>query len=274
MNAALTGAFVCTLLLVVDSAPQAINPDCVFPFIYKGVSYQGCTTKDHSTMWCATTSNYDSDRRWIECYGKAFNPDCVFPFIYKGETYQSCTTKGHSAMWCATTSNYDSDRRWIECYGRGENVALGGRATQSTIVAGAHALYGYTAHAINAVDGNPDPNASHGSCSHTDYEYGPWWRLDLLKPLKIYAIYITNRDSFAERLNGADILVGNSLTNYGNNNERCGHVSSIAAGTTQAFHCYGLVGRYVNVVIRGRKECLTLCEVQVFAEPESENQGK
>ncbi|XP_078503283.1 fucolectin-like [Lissotriton helveticus] len=150
---------------------------------------------------------------------------------------------------------------------RGENVALGGRATQSSILGGDWSHQGYLAHAINAIDGNQDPEFMHGSCSHTAYQQNPWWRVDLLKPYKIHAISITNRNYKPERLNGAEILIGNSLSNYGNNNARCAYISGIAGGDTQTFYCYGMVGRYVNVIIRGRQEYLTLCEVQVFAQP-------
>ena len=48
---------------------------CVFPFIYKGISYQSCTTVDHDRLWCATTSNYDKDSKWGNCdvnEGKAY----------------------------------------------------------------------------------------------------------------------------------------------------------------------------------------------------------
>ncbi|KAJ1158371.1 hypothetical protein NDU88_011062 [Pleurodeles waltl] len=137
MRAALVTAFVCRLLLVADSAVIAINPACVFPFIYKGVTYQNCTTKDYSTEWCATTSNYDRDHRWIRCYDRAINPACVFPFIYKGVTYQNCTTKDYSTEWCATTSNYDRDHRWIGCYDRGKCNAF----SPVNQVKGAHAQW-------------------------------------------------------------------------------------------------------------------------------------
>ncbi|XP_078506114.1 fucolectin-like [Lissotriton helveticus] len=157
---------------------------------------------------------------------------------------------------------------------RGVNVALGGRATQSSILGGKHFQDGYLSDAINAIDGNQDTDLLHGSCSHTNYDYGPWWRVDLLKPQKMYAISITNRYSAPERLNGAEILIGNSLTNYGNNNARCAYISGIGAGATQTFYCHGMVGRYVNVIIRGRKEWLSLCEVQVFADPEPHIHGK
>ncbi|XP_078504371.1 fucolectin-like [Lissotriton helveticus] len=148
-----------------------------------------------------------------------------------------------------------------------ENVALRGRATQSSILFKNVNGQDFMSDAINAIDGNQDPDFVHGSCSHTNYQLNPWWRVDLLEPHKMYAISITNRIHVPERLKGAEILIGNSLTNYGNNNARCAYISGIGAGATQTFYCHGMVGRYVNVIIRGRQEWLTLCEVQVFAEP-------
>ena len=44
-------------------------------------------------------------------------------------------------------------------------------------------------------------------------------------------------------------------------------VSSIRGGASKTFQCYGMVGRYVNIVILGRREYLTLCEVEVYGEP-------
>lgn len=41
-------------------------------------------------------------------------------------------------------------------------------------------------------------------------------------------------------------------------------ISSISAGSTQRFECKGMRGRYVSVVIPGRSEVLTLCEVEVY----------
>ncbi|CAI9596863.1 unnamed protein product, partial [Staurois parvus] len=143
------------------------------------------------------------------------------------------------------------------------NVALQGRATQSSILRSSSS--GYQSAAINAIDGNQDSDFSHGSCSHTHNDPSPWWRVDLLTPHIISHINITSRgDCCAERLNGAEILIGNSLSNSGNNNPRCGVVISIPAGGTETFVCSGMVGRYVNVILRGKSEYLHLCEVQVF----------
>ena len=35
---------------------QPSNP-CIFPFIYKNVTYKSCTKKDYNKIWCATTVN-------------------------------------------------------------------------------------------------------------------------------------------------------------------------------------------------------------------------
>ena len=41
---------------------------CVFPFIYKKKKYQTCTTTGNGNkLWCATTSNYDTDGKWGNC---------------------------------------------------------------------------------------------------------------------------------------------------------------------------------------------------------------
>ena len=95
----------------------------------------------------------------------------------------------------------------------GENVALGGRATQSS-------LYdrGFPS---NAIDGNQDGSYVHGSCTHTNNDLGPWWRLDLVKRHKVFSITVVNTlDNIPTRLQGAEIRIGDSLDNYGNSNPR------------------------------------------------------
>ncbi|XP_026226610.1 fucolectin-4-like [Anabas testudineus] len=148
----------------------------------------------------------------------------------------------------------------VEVYGyrapTGENLALQGKATQSSL------------HGIgipyNAIDGNRASNWEQASCSHTNYDFSPWWRLDLRKTHKVFSVSLTNRDVVSERLNGPEIRIGDSLDNNGNNNPRCAVISSIPAGLTQSFQCNGMDGRYVNIVIPGRAEYLTLCEVEVY----------
>ncbi|XP_016382004.1 fucolectin-like [Sinocyclocheilus rhinocerous] len=120
----------------------------------------------------------------------------------------------------------------VEVYGYpapdGENVALNGKATQKTVL-------------------------ENGFASNAN---------------KVFSVVITNReDSFSERLNGAEIRIGNSLDNKGNNNPRCAVISSIHPGFSSTFECDGMEGRYINVVIPGRQEYLTLCEVEVYGSP-------
>ncbi|KAK9957089.1 hypothetical protein ABG768_011359 [Culter alburnus] len=138
------------------------------------------------------------------------------------------------------------------------NLALGARAAQST-------TYGFAA-AQNAVDGNRNSNFNLGSCSATNGDKDPWWRVDLLDVYRITRVVITNRgDAVPERINGARIRIGNSLENNGNNNQLAATVVSIPLGETKTFEFEPIKGRYVNIIIPGRNEFLTLCEVEVFS---------
>ncbi|XP_078060155.1 fucolectin-1-like [Mustelus asterias] len=138
------------------------------------------------------------------------------------------------------------------------NLALQGRATQSS-------LQNYLGNAINAVDGNANADCSLGSCSITDTEQEPWWRLDLLASFHIVSVSITNRiDIDTQSLNGAEIHTGDSLENNGKSNPRCAMIMSIGAGETQNFRCNGMSGRYITVLIPGRQGSLALPEVTVY----------
>uniref|UniRef100_A0A3B4BFC0 Fucolectin tachylectin-4 pentraxin-1 domain-containing protein n=1 Tax=Periophthalmus magnuspinnatus TaxID=409849 RepID=A0A3B4BFC0_9GOBI len=139
------------------------------------------------------------------------------------------------------------------------NVALAGKANQSSTM---HEL-GVAQHAI---DGNRDPIYPHLSCTHTDLSTNPWWRVDLQKPYYVTFITITNRkDCCAQRLDGAEIRVGNSLDNNGNNNPLVATISHIPSGVSKTFKVTGAVeGRYVNVFLPGADKYLTLCEVEVY----------
>ncbi|KAG7469119.1 hypothetical protein MATL_G00125480 [Megalops atlanticus] len=147
-----------------------------------------------------------------------------------------------------------------------ENVAIYGKATQSSLLHGGGAPY---SHASNAIDGNTEATFHMGTCTHTDTQNNPWWRVDLLRRYRITSVSITNRkDCCAERINGAQIRIGDSLDNNGNSNPLCAVVGSIPAGWTQTFHCSSpMVGRLVNVFLPGYQKVLTLCEVQASAVP-------
>ncbi|KAI4887214.1 hypothetical protein NFI96_008581 [Prochilodus magdalenae] len=139
------------------------------------------------------------------------------------------------------------------------NVALRKTATQSGNY--------MTFYAGLANDGNRDSYFGHRSCSSTDSSVQPWWRVDLLVVYQISSIVITNRgDCCPDRLIGAEVRIGNSLDNNGNNNPRCAVISEVPATTTFTVPC-NMYGRYVSLVIPGTGKFLTLCEVEVYGVP-------
>uniref|UniRef100_A0AAV2KMD6 C-type lectin domain-containing protein n=1 Tax=Knipowitschia caucasica TaxID=637954 RepID=A0AAV2KMD6_KNICA len=142
------------------------------------------------------------------------------------------------------------------------NVAVKGRAVQSSTL--------YPAEAHRAIDGRRDTFYTEGSCSHTAPQSDPWWRVDLGQPFIVSNVKVTNRgDCCADRLDGAQIRIGNSLKNNGNDNPWCTNVTHIPLGNTFTFTCKstGTTGRYVNLLLSGEMRILTLCEVEVYADP-------
>ncbi|XP_059361778.1 uncharacterized protein LOC132100117 [Carassius carassius] len=140
------------------------------------------------------------------------------------------------------------------------NLALGGEAVQSS-------TYSNLAAAQNAVDGNRESMYALGSCSHTNGDRDPWWRVDLLDVYRVTRVSITNRgDCCEKRIEGVQIRIGNSLENNGNNNELVATVGPIPLGNTQTFEFKPVSGRYVNLIVPGRNEYLTLCEVEVYSD--------
>jgi hypothetical protein len=58
---------------------------CVFPFIFNGKSYHTCTDKQsNGRLWCATTSNYDLDRKRTNCACGAANVEGAVHQVYDG----------------------------------------------------------------------------------------------------------------------------------------------------------------------------------------------
>merc|ERR1739838_57424 len=90
--------------------------NCVFPYVYAGRKYTSCTKvgRTDGYTWCATTSNYDTDKKWGLCStgltygGNAKGKPCHLPFQYGDEYYYSCTRKGRTdgKLWCATEFDY------------------------------------------------------------------------------------------------------------------------------------------------------------------------
>uniref|UniRef100_A0A8C2BYM5 Fucolectin tachylectin-4 pentraxin-1 domain-containing protein n=1 Tax=Cyprinus carpio TaxID=7962 RepID=A0A8C2BYM5_CYPCA len=121
--------------------------------------------------------------------------------------------------------------------------------------------------AEQATDFNPGFIQPSSSCSSTDIQTNPWWRVDLSSVERVIRVIITNRlDCCPERINGAEIRIGNSLENNGNNNPICAVISSIPAGVSSTYTCNNMEGRYVNLFLPGDSKYLTLCEVEVYGE--------
>ncbi len=92
------------------------------------------------------------------------------------------------------------------------NLAVDGATTQSSTSTG-------NWFSERAIDGNRGLQQMLTGCSSTLNETNPWWRLDLRHIYRVSEVVITNRnDCCAERINGAEIRIGNSLENEGNNN--------------------------------------------------------
>nr|XP_014344323.1 PREDICTED: uncharacterized protein LOC102353898 [Latimeria chalumnae] len=141
-----------------------------------------------------------------------------------------------------------------------QNVALKGTATQSS-------KRDQLGVPERAIDGNKNSDFGYLSCTHTEHEMCPWWRVDLQQPYRISVVVITNRgDCCWECLRGAEIYIGNSLEMNGFHNPRCASITKVAKGSTDAFCCKGMIGRYITITIPMHKY-LTLCEVEVYGLP-------
>ncbi|CAM5087926.1 unnamed protein product [Eretmochelys imbricata] len=144
------------------------------------------------------------------------------------------------------------------------NLALWCLATQSST----YKNYGpEKARAEKAVDGNHNGIWDNGSCTHTNCETEPWWRVDLGSPRSVSAVMVKNReDCCGERIKGAQNHVGDSKAGHGKNNPMCGTITDTRLGSVSTISCNGLKGRYVTIIIPGRRGILTLCEVEVIAQ--------
>ncbi|KAL1272093.1 hypothetical protein QQF64_031109 [Cirrhinus molitorella] len=140
-----------------------------------------------------------------------------------------------------------------------DNRAVGGAVTQSSTSGDWFAE--------KAIDSNRGLQQLYTGCSSTLTETYPWWRLDLHQVYRVSEVVITNRnDCCADQINGAEIHIGNSLENNGNDNPICAVISAIPAGESYSYSCGGMDGRYVNLIIPGKMKMLILCEVEVYGE--------
>eukprot|EP00079_Xenopus_tropicalis_P036631 XP_017950402.1 PREDICTED: uncharacterized protein LOC108644505 [Xenopus tropicalis] len=175
--------------------------------------------------------------------------------------------------------------REVEVYGeesadyKGVNLARRGEVAQSSTFISSHV-------AETAIDGIKLTDLSIYPCAHTNDDKSPWWRLDLKSRFAVEYVFLVYRmDDKRERLLGAEIRIGDSADNknavfcleFDAKSEQ-GAKINIAAGQSRVgpslkatkaiitLCCEGMEGRYVSVVIPGRREYLQLCEVEVYGE--------
>ncbi|ROL29809.1 Fucolectin-1, partial [Anabarilius grahami] len=186
------------------------------------------------------------------------NPICaVIPAIPAGESFNySCN--GMEGRYVNVYIPGDQKLLHIDfCLHFLENLAVDGSATQSSTSGDWFAE--------KAVDRGLQQ--VYTGCSSTLSETNPWWRLDLRHIYRVSKVVVINRnDCCAERINGAEIHIGNSLDNNGSNNPICAVIPDIPAGKSSSYSCNGMEGRYVNLIIPGDMKILTLCEVKVYGE--------
>ncbi|KAM8966347.1 fucolectin-like [Pelodytes ibericus] len=137
---------------------------------------------------------------------------------------------------------------------RGKNLALAGEVYPSSEnILGA---------ARRVIDGNKATDFRSGSCFETTLERPSWWALDLMANYKINTIVVVNRgDCCEERLKGAQVRIGKTLSTT----TICSVITDVRSPEI-TICCKGQVGRYVTIIIKDRREYLSLCEVEVYGD--------
>ncbi|XP_033635941.1 fucolectin-like [Asterias rubens] len=126
-----------------------------------------------------------------------------------------------------------------------------------------------------ALDGKPSLTRFFDhSCTHTDTERDPWWKVDLQSTHCLGEITLINRgDCCGERLDDAAVRAGTNDDIY--QNGICGSrvtsaQASILGGLTMITCDPPVVAQYVSVDLVGGSEILSLCEVTVKEYPMKE----
>ena len=141
------------------------------------------------------------------------------------------------------------------------NLALGKPATQSSTY-----LYSYGIHAVAsyAVDGNTDGKFSNRSTTHTQYEQGAWWQVDLGSQKNIKQIIIYNRTDYCcvNRLSNYQVSISNKADFSTHTYQQDFRVAPNPKKTIR-LDASDKQGRYVRIQLLD-KDYLSLAEVQVM----------
>lgn len=108
------------------------------------------------------------------------------------------------------------------------------------------------------------------SCSLTQTEDNPWWRVNLGYVTAIRELYLAAPRNGTE-LKDFEIRIGNSTENEGNDNEKCGDKHSVRPGDIKTISC-NITGQYINIRIPESGKALSLCEVVPYGMGELVNE--
>ncbi|XP_068677380.1 receptor-type tyrosine-protein phosphatase T-like isoform X2 [Montipora foliosa] len=117
-----------------------------------------------------------------------------------------------------------------------------------------------------AVDGGKATNVK--VCAHTENpNTNPFWRVDLGRVEHVAEVRILSRgDCCAERLDRAEIRVGDSTAMGGATNHLCATVTRIPKQQEKSFFCKPVAsGRYVSIRNADNRADLAVCEVEVYS---------
>ncbi|XP_068677366.1 uncharacterized protein [Montipora foliosa] len=138
------------------------------------------------------------------------------------------------------------------------NIALFRPTDQNNTYGGSFSSY--------AVDGGK--GTDYRVCAHTGDpgNTNPFWRVDLGRVEHVAEVRILNRDCCADRLDGAEIRVGDSAADGGATNHLCATVTHIPVKQEKSFFCKPIVsGRFVYIQVVGHPKYVIICEVEVYS---------
>ncbi|GMH37911.1 hypothetical protein BSKO_05795 [Bryopsis sp. KO-2023] len=160
-----------------------------------------------------------------------------------------------------------------ECYAREikrteKLVSRGKPTTQSSI---------YTDKSVpegglpgKAVDGDKNPSWVRKRCTHTQKTMNPWWSVDLQDTYDVSRVEISSRDCCPDQLFNFMISVGDSPSA---SNPTCLIGGAVPQSKTKSFPCE-LRGRFVTITSVTPSAYLSLCEVEVYAMVDTEEEHK
>ncbi|XP_035694513.1 uncharacterized protein LOC118428529, partial [Branchiostoma floridae] len=232
------------------------------------LSHYGDTTHDikkFQLQWSAGNNPYDwKDALTVDEATAGTNNDQYFyGFGGTGQYWRLYITRTHSGyqpnlkeigFYGMEAGSGSGGVKAPQCAGSTTNIARGKQVEQSSLA--------YGGNPDRAVDGNTNSFWPGNSCTHTDMENNPWWRVDLGASQCVDRVVVTNRlDCCSERLSGFKVYVGDNPTVT--DNPSCGGEQHTRGKAKFTVNCGRRTGRYVGIALSGR-QYLTLCEVQVF----------